>query len=41
MIIDTISTLREAILKDEAQYEDTKLKDYQVQNKLLYQDDLL
>ncbi len=33
--------LREVVLKDEAQYEDTKLRDCRVQNKILYQDDLL
>ncbi len=33
--------LREVILKDEAQYKDTKLRNCWVQNKILYQDDLL
>ncbi len=33
--------LREVVLKDEAQYEDTKLRNYQVQNEILYQSDLL
>ncbi len=33
--------LREVILKDEAQYEDTKLRDCWVQNEILYQSDLL
>ncbi len=33
--------LREVILKDEAQYEDIKLKDCWVQNEILYRDDLL
>jgi len=33
--------LREVVLKDEAQYEDTKLRDYRVQNEILYRDDLL
>jgi len=28
--------LREVMLKDEAQYEDTKLKDCRVQNEILY-----
>ena len=28
--------LREVVLKDEAQYEDTKLKDCRVQNRILY-----
>ncbi len=33
--------LREVVLKDEAQYKDTKLRDCWVQNEILYQDDLL
>ncbi len=33
--------LREVVLKDETQYKDTKLRDYQVQNEILYQSDLL
>jgi len=33
--------LREVVLKDEAQYKDTKLKDCWVQNEILYWDDLL
>jgi len=33
--------LREVVLKDEAQYKDTKLRNYQVQNEILYQSDLL
>jgi len=33
--------LHEVILKDEAQYKDIKLRDYQVQNEILYSDDLL
>jgi len=33
--------LHEVVLKDEAQYEDTKLRDCRVQNKILYRDDLL
>ncbi len=33
--------LREVVLKDEAQYEDIKLKDCWVQNKILYRSDLL
>ncbi len=33
--------LREVVLKDEAQYEDTKLRDCRVQNKILYWSDLL
>jgi len=33
--------LREAIARDEIQYEDIKLKDCRVQNEILYRDDLL
>ncbi len=33
--------LREVVLKDEAQYEDTKLRDCRVQNEILYWNDLL
>jgi len=33
--------LREVVSKDEAQYEDIKLRDCQVQNEILYQSDLL
>jgi len=33
--------LREVILKDEAQYKDTKLRNCRVQNEILYQSDLL
>ncbi len=33
--------LREVVLKDEAQYEDTKLKDCRVQNEILYQSNFL
>jgi len=33
--------LREVVSKDEAQYENTKLRNSWVQNKILYQDDLL
>ncbi len=33
--------LRKVVLKDEAQYEDTKLRDCRVQNEILYRDDLL
>ncbi len=33
--------LREVILKDEAQYEDTKLRNCRVQNEILYRDNLL
>ncbi len=33
--------LREAIARDETQYEDIKLRDCRVQNEILYRDDLL
>ena len=33
--------LRKVILKDEAQYKDTKLRNCRVQNEILYQSDLL
>ena len=33
--------LHEVVLKDEAQYEDTKLRNYWVQNEILYQSNLL
>ena len=33
--------LREVILKDEAQYENIKLRNCQVQNEILYRSDLL
>ncbi len=33
--------LREVVLKDEAQYKDTKLRNCRVQNELLYRDDFL
>jgi len=33
--------LREVVLKDEAQYKGIKLRNCQVQNEILYQDDLL
>jgi len=33
--------LREVVVKDEAQYEDTKLRDCRVQNEILYRDDFL
>ena len=33
--------LREAIARDETQYENIKLKDCRVQNEILYRDDLL
>ncbi len=40
-IDENCTLLREVILKDEAQYKDIKLRDYRVQNEILYQDDLL
>ncbi len=40
-INENCTLLREAILKDKAQYEDTKLRNCRVQNEILYQDDLL
>ncbi len=40
-INENCTLLREVVLKDEAQYEDTKLRDYRVQNEILYWDDLL
>ncbi len=40
-IDENCTLLREAILKDEAQYKDTKLRDCRVQNEILYRDDLL
>ena len=33
--------LREVVLKDEAQYKDTKLRDCRVQNEILYRSNLL
>ncbi len=33
--------LREVVLKDEAQYEGTKLRDCRVQNEILYRSNLL
>ncbi len=33
--------LHEVVLKDEAQYKDTKLRDCRVQNEILYRNDLL
>jgi len=33
--------LRETIAKDETQYEDIKLKNYQTQNEILYHDSQL
>ncbi len=40
-IDENCTLLHEVILKDEAQYEDTKLRDCWVQNEILYQNDLL
>ncbi len=40
-IDENCTLLREVILKDEAQYEDTKLRNCWVQNKILYRDNLL
>jgi len=40
-IDENCTLLREAILKDEAQYEDIKLRNCWVQNEILYQSDLL
>ncbi len=40
-INENCTLLHEVILKDEAQYEDIKLKDCWVQNEILYRDDLL
>ncbi len=40
-INENCTLLREVILKDEAQYEDIKLRYCQVQNKILYWSDLL
>ncbi len=40
-INENCTLLREVILKDEAQYEDTKLRDCRVQNEILYRSNLL
>jgi len=40
-IDENCTLLREAIARDETQYEDIKLKDCRVQNEILYRDDLL
>ncbi len=40
-IDENCTLLREVVLKDETQYEDTKLKDCRVQNEILYWDNLL
>ncbi len=40
-IDENCTLLREVVLKDEAQYEDTKLRNCRVQNEILYRNDLL
>ncbi len=40
-IDENYTLLREVVLKDEAQYEDTKLRNCRVQNEILYQSNLL
>ncbi len=40
-IDEDCTLLREAIARDEAQYEGTKLRDCRVQNEILYRSDLL
>ncbi len=40
-IDENCTLLREAIARDETQYEDIKLRDCRVQNEILYRDDLL
>ena len=40
-INENCTLLHEVVLKDEAQYEDIKLRNCQVQNEILYWDDLL
>ena len=40
-IDENCTLLRKAIARDETQYEDIKLRNYRVQNEILYQDDLL
>jgi len=40
-INENCTLLRKVILKDEAQYEDTKLRNCRVQNEILYWDDFL
>ncbi len=40
-IDENYTLLHEAMLKDEAQYEDIKLRNCRVQNEILYRDDLL
>ncbi len=40
-IDENCTLLCEAIARDKTQYEDIKLRDCWVQNKILYQDDLL
>ena len=40
-IDENCTLLREVVLKDEAQYEGTKLRNCRVQNEILYRNDLL
>ncbi len=40
-INENCTLLREVVLKDEAQYEDIKLRNCRVQNEILYRDNLL
>ncbi len=40
-INENYTLLRKVILKDEAQYKDTKLRNCRVQNEILYWDDFL
>ena len=40
-IDENCTLLREVVLKDEAQYKDTKLRNCRVQNEILYRDDFL
>ncbi len=40
-IDENCTLLREAIARDEAQYEGTKLRNCRVQKEILYQNDLL
>ena len=40
-IDENCTLLREAIVRDETQYKDIKLRNCRVQNEILYQSDLL
>jgi len=40
-IDENCTLLHEVVLKDEAQYKDTKLRNCRVQNEILYRGDLL